>query len=76
MFTSHISDKDLISKIYKELIKLNRKEANNSTKMSKRSEQTFSEDSNKYMEKMLKVNNHPGNENQNDSDMAHQKDKR
>ena len=62
-----ISDKKLVSKIYKELVKLN------TPKMGRRHEQTFlhrNPDGQRTHEKMLNITYHQGNAKQNYSEMS------
>ena len=62
IFANHISD---ISKIYKELIKLNRKKQTN-WKMDRGSQQTFLQrqtEGQPLQEEMLNITNHQGNAN-------------
>ena len=76
IITNHISDKEVISKIYEELIQINIKIPLIRLKVSKLSEHTFFfpkehvQIVNRCMKKMLKITNHHGNENQNQSEIS------
>ena len=66
IFANDISDKGLVSKIYKELIKLNTQRTNNP-----RHEQTFLQrrHTNRHMKKMLNITWHQGNSDQNHNEI-------
>ena len=67
-----IPDKGLISRIYRELLKLNKKKP--SSKMGRRSKRTFFQrrhtDGQQAHEKMLNIANHQGNANQNHNEIS------
>ena len=70
IFVSHVPDKRLISKIYKEILQLNsNKQTKNNLKMGKRLEQTFLQkwhpNGQQVYEKMFNIINYQGNANEN-----------
>ena len=76
MFANHISEKGLISKIYKQLIQLNKKNQTIQLKIGRRSEQIFFQrrhtDGQQVHEKMFNITNHQGNANQNHNEISPQ----
>ena len=76
IFANEATDKGLIPKIYKQLMKLNiKKNKQPNPKMGRRPKQTFFQtgntDGQQAHEKMLNISNHQGNANQNHKILPH-----
>ena len=73
IFANHLSDKGLVSKVYKELIQLKSKKINMILKWSE-DKQTFFQarhtNGQQVHEKVLNITNHQGNVNQNHNEIS------
>ena len=70
IFANHISDKRLMSKIYKELKQLNSQKQTIQLKMGRNTEWTFSKEGiQEVRKKMLNITYHQGNTNQHHSEI-------